>query len=267
MLSRIPMPPTDMTMPWGAQALFTIGQFIPFIVFTIIAFRLWRREGTLIPILCMIGGGFAMFMEPVVDVLGLVWFPREGQWRLFEVFGRPIPLFIVVYFWYVGGQAFLSWRKFERGVTAHDIWRMYGIYMVINVILETPGLLMGVYTYYGKQPFNFWGLPLWWPFINAGMPIVAAAIIYRLRPYLQGWRILGVIPLIPMADGLVNGAAGWPTWVALNTRLPAVVTWSAGVVSMALGVFVMWIVTLVVVPRPAPVVREPALVPGMAPAS
>jgi hypothetical protein len=246
MFSKVPQPPFDMKMGATAQAIFTVGQFLPFIILTIVAIRWSRQRKTPIPLLFIVGGGLAIFLEPVVDVLGLCFFPRHGQWRLFEAFGRPIPLFLVVYFWYVGGQGMLAWRRFEEGVTKRDVWRLYAIFMIVNVILESPGIWMNIYTYYGKQPFDFWGFPLWWAPINAGMPIVAAALVYRLRPYLTGWRVLGVAALVPMADGLTNGASAWPTWVALNTQLPSAVTWTAGAVTCGLAAFLVWIVTLAV---------------------
>ena len=235
MLSSIPQPPQGMHMNTTAQAIFTLGQAVPCLVFAFIAWRIWQKERSPIPALCMLGGAFAMFMEPIVDVLGQVWFPRQGQWVLFETWGRPIPWFIVVYIWYVGGQSVITFRSLERGALARDIWKLYGIFFVANLICETPGLYMNLYTYYGRQPLNFFRLPLLWPVVNSMMPILAGTLVYLLRPYMKGWRVLGVIPLIPAADGAANIAAAWPTWSALNTRLPTPLIWVAGCVTIALA--------------------------------
>ena len=155
MLSHIPQPPQGMHMNTTAQAIFTIGQVVPCVVLAFIAWRIWQRERSPIPALCMVGGALAIFMEPIVDVLGQVWFPRDGQWRLFETWGRPIPWFIVVYIWYVGGQAYLSYRKLDQGGRGRDIWKLYTIFFLANIACETPGLYMNLYTYYGHQPLNF----------------------------------------------------------------------------------------------------------------
>jgi hypothetical protein len=235
MLSHFPQPPQGMHMNTTAQAIFTIGQMVPCLVLAFIAWRIWQKERSPIPALCMVGGALAILMEPIVDVLGQVWFPRDGQWRLLETWGRPIPWFIVVYIWYVGGQAYLSYRKLDQGGRGRDIWKLYGIFFLANVICETPGLYMNLYAYYGHQPLNFFRLPLWWPAVNAAMPILAGTLIFLLRPYLQGWRVLAVILLIPAADGMANAAVGWPTWNALNTRLPAAVVWAAGCLTVALA--------------------------------
>ncbi|HVW31727.1 MAG TPA: hypothetical protein VHL53_04230 [Acidimicrobiia bacterium] len=245
MPSHFPQPPQGLHMNTTAQAIFTIGQALPCLVMAVIAGRIWRKERSPIPALCMVGGALAIFMEPIVDVLGQVWFPRTGQWRLLETWGRPIPWFLVVYIWYVGGQAFLSYRTLERGARGRDVWRLYGIFFLVNVILETPGLYMNLYTYYGHQPLNFFRLPLWWPAVNSAMPILAGTLILVLRPYLSGWRILAVIPLIPAADGMANAAAAWPTWSALNTRLPAAVVWAAGCLTGALAALMIHFISLV----------------------
>jgi hypothetical protein len=251
MLSHFPQPPPGLHMNSTLQAVFTIGQAVPCVILAIFAGRLWRKERSPIGALCMVGGALAMFMEPVVDQLGGVWFPRAGQWRLFETWGRPIPWFIIVYIWYVGGQTLIAHRRLERGAGGRDIWALFGIFFLADVAVETPGLYMNLYTYYGHQPLNFFRLPLWWPAVNAAMPILAAVLIFLLRPYLSGWRILAVIPLIPAADGMANAAAGWPTWSALNTRLPAAVVWSAGLLTCALAALMIHFISLVAEQRNA----------------
>src|SRR5438132_875227 len=235
MPSHFPQPPQGLHMNSTLQAVFTIGQAVPCLVLAFVAWRMWQKERSPIPALCMVGGALAIFLEPIVDVLGQVWFPRDGQWRLFETWGRPIPWFIVVYIWYVGGQAYLSYRKLDQGGRGRDVWKLYGLFFLANVICETPGLYMNLYAYYGHQPLNFFRLPLWWPAVNAAMPILAGTLIFLLRPYLQGWRVLAVVLLIPAADGMANAAVAWPTWNALNTRLPAPVVWAAGCLTVALA--------------------------------
>jgi len=183
-----------------------------------------------------------MFMEPVVDVLGQCWFPRTNQWIGLEVFGRPIPFFMwSVYTWFIGGQAYLFYRAFAKGLTRTRLMQLWLLVWGVNLVLETPGIWMHVYTYYGKQPFNPWGLPLWWPPVNATMPVVAGFALWKVLPHLRGWRILGVIALMPMADGLTNGAIGLPVWTALNTRLGFWATYPAALLTLGLGVFTVWI--------------------------
>ena len=161
--------------------------------------------------------------------------------------GRDFPLFInFVYIWYVGGLAYLAYRIFTNGITVKGLFGLYVMDVCINIVLESPGVLMGAYEYYGPQPLNFWGLPLWWVCVNPVMPLVAGALIYRLKPFLPGWRIGLVVLLIPMADGLANGATAWPVWTALNLDAPLVVTHLAWLVSLGLALTCVWILSFVV---------------------
>ena len=262
MVSHFPQPPQGLHMNTTAQAIFTIGQALPCVVMAYFAWRFWRKERSPILALCMAGGAFSVFMEPIVDVMGQVWFPRDGQWRMFETWGRPLPWFLVVYVWYVGGQAFIAYRQLDRGARGRDIWKLYGLFFLVDVVLETPGLYMNLYTYYGHQPLNFFRLPLWWPAVNAAMPILAGLLISVLLPSRKGWRMLAVIPLIPAADGMANIAASWPTWSALNTRLPAVAVWSAGLLTCALACLMIHFLSLAAEARNAR--RSPAPSPAAA---
>jgi hypothetical protein len=248
MLAAVPQPPSHMVMPATAQAVFTLFIFAPLGVAIGIAIRnLVRGDGPLL-LFCLIGGAVAAVFEPIVDVLGLVYFPRSGSWVAFETMGRPVPLLIAfVYPWYVGGQGYLAYRLFQRGIDRLGVFRLWAIFFAVNIALETPGLIPGVYTYYGRQPFDFWGFPLWWGFVNPVMPLIAGALIVRLRPYLgSGWRLLGIVPLIPIADGVANAATAWPMWATLNTDLPSVATYAAAIVTLGLALYAVWVISLVV---------------------
>ena len=64
-------------------------------------------------------------------------------------------------------------------------------------------------------------------------------------------------PLIPMADGIANGAAAWPMWVALNQPdVSYVWTYAAAVVTLALSLYCVWIVGLVVAKAPGSEARS-----------
>jgi hypothetical protein len=260
-LSRIPQPPTGLEMSATGQTIFTIGVTIPWVVLLVLAMRHLVRDRSPVLLLFLAGGALAAVMEPIVDVLGMCFFPRENQWVGLELFGRPIPLLIwPVYSWFVGGQAYFFWRLFQRGVSRGRLWKLWLAVMAVNVVLETPGLLMGVYTYYGPQPFNLWGLPLWWPPVNATMPIVAGLLVHKMTPHLTGARILAVIPFVPMADGLTNGALAWPVWSALNTQIGFPATYPAAVASSGLAALAIWVIT-----RGLPA-EEPVVTPVAAPA-
>jgi hypothetical protein len=78
------------------------------------------------------------------------------------------------------------------------------------------------------------------------MPLTAGTLIYRLRPYLPGWRLALVIAFIPMADGIGNGAAAWPVWTALNRSAPLWMTHLAWLVTLGLALTFVWVLSFVV---------------------
>ena len=91
MLSNFPQPPQGMHMNTTAQAIFTIGQAVPCLVLAFFAWRIWQKERSPIPALCMAGGAAAMFMEPIVDVLGQVWFPGRASGSCSRPGAGPFP--------------------------------------------------------------------------------------------------------------------------------------------------------------------------------
>lgn len=214
---------------------------------TVAGWALWlaRRHRTATPLVIMLGGALTVGYEPVVDVLGKCYLPENYQWTLFEVLDRGMPVYaVLVYSAFFGGFALSAWNHLRGGGAPGGLWRKYGVAMLVNTFLfETPAVsVFHVYTYYGDQPFDLWGFPLWWPFVNTVGPLAAGALVYGLTEVggLRGGRLLVVATLlIPMTDGAANGAAAYPTWLALNSAVPAWLTWCAGALTVALACLIM----------------------------
>lgn len=235
-VTTMPQPPVDMVMPFMPQMIFGFGNVVPIAIALFFCFRYLRSHGSAFGFLFLAAGALTVFNEPVVDVLGLCWFPRHGTWPLFEAWGVKIPWWMLpVYTWYVGGQAFYVYRRFEDGITTRGLFRLYLTFAVVNALLETPGLWLGVYAYYGEQPFQFLKFPYWWAIVNALMPMTTAALVFRLRPLLTGMRQFAIVPMGLMAAALTNGAAAVPVWVALNSGAGPVVTHLAALASLGMG--------------------------------
>jgi len=255
-LGAIPQPPVNDPMPQTAELVFNIFIFIPLGIALLIAIRHLLTGKSPLLLYCIIGGAFAATFEPIVDVLGLVYLKEVDAVGTFTVLERTMPLYICfVYPWYVGGMGYLAYRLFQRGITMKQLFLLWAADAVVDVLLELPGIIAGTYLYYGHQPFNVFGFPLWWAFVNPVMPMLAGALIYKLKPYFgdSPWRLLAVIPLIPMADGIANGAAGWPMWAVLNQHdVSYVWTHLAALVTLALSLYCVWIIGLVVARRDRP---------------
>jgi hypothetical protein len=264
---RLEQPPIHMVMPGGAQAVFTFANIVPLLVIAIVAVRYARAHRTAVPFCLLVGGLASVLLEPIVDVLGLCWFPSHGQWTAFRAFGVSIPLYMVpVYAWFVGGQAFLLYWWFQRGVTKRQLFLIWGGIALVNAAVEIPGLWIHVYAYYGAHPFTVLRFPLWWVFCNTLMPMTAATFAYKLAPVLRGWRLALLVPLVPMSDGLANGAVSWPTWLALNSGHGYGLTYPAAIVSLGLSAIAVYILSMIVATdspfRTAPAAVEKTSRPG-----
>jgi hypothetical protein len=249
----IPQPPVTDPMPKIPETIFNVFIFIPLGIALALAVRKLAKGQGPVLLYCIVGGGFAAMMEPVVDVLGLVYLKEVNALGTFTILDRTMPLYICfVYPWYVGGLGYLASRLFRRGVTMRDLFVLWALDCVVDIFLESPGILAGTYLYYGHQPFNFWGFPLWWGFVNPVMPMTAGALIYKLTPHLDtAWKKLAIIALIPMADGIANGAAAWPMWATLNQHeVSYLVTYLGCAACLGLSLFCVWIISLAVA-RPA----------------
>ena len=245
-IPTVPFPPNTGSMDPTYQLIFTIVLCAVCAGFILFALNSLRKTGSPLALLMLAGGALCVFIEPIVDVMGLCWFWRDGNWSMIELFGRPIPVWMLpTYTFFVGGQTFYAYKRFDRGDSMKGVWALYAIYALVDVFLEEPPLHFGLYSYYGSaEPLQPSMLPLWWPAVNAAMPMAAAALIYRLRPVLTGWKQLLVIPIIPMADGAANAAAGWPVWNALNSSESALVTNAAALLTVLLCCLLNWIVAL-----------------------
>lgn len=225
--------------------------------------RLVVRKDPLM-LICMAAGLIASFIEPVLDVVSLVWYPSDSLFITIETFGRHIPLYVVLgYSLYFGGFTYLIYEALLKGAGAKLLWWVYVGDIISDIVFETPGLLMGVYTYYGNQPFNYWGMPLWYPFLNSGQPVLMAVIMYAMRDQLKGWGMLWAIPMVGMTYGAMNGAVGWPVWNGLNSTASTLVVHLCGLITIALSFLVVY-VTIKVHARLANQQPEEMVIPGKA---
>ena len=241
-----PLPPTDMLMmPQALQYQFTLMQ-IPLVILSA-AFCLWgaKKHQSLVPVWMFLSGGIAYMGEPLVNVLGLVWYPPQGINAVFESMGRPVPWFgFLAYLWFLGGMSFFVYDRMKKGMTTRSLWRLYAILVVVETLLEVPGLNMDVYTYYGNQPFVFMKSQIWWPFLNATSPMVAGALVYRMLPFIKPALRPITIYSVPLANAMVMGGAGLPVEFVLNTDAGLAVTHLMGALTIALALFMIYMVTL-----------------------
>ena len=121
------------------QVLFSLGQIPPLVIAVVLAVRWSKEHGSLIPVLFLVGGGIAMFNEPIVDHNAAVWFPTAGQWTLYTTFGIAQPVWLATaYVWFFGGQPMVIWHLLQRGLPARRLWKAFA---VVVLVVRPRGLL------------------------------------------------------------------------------------------------------------------------------
>ncbi|KAF7557127.1 hypothetical protein G7Z17_g936 [Cylindrodendrum hubeiense] len=243
-------PPAGMMIPYTEQLIFTIATQIPFVIFFGMGIRNLISRGDPKALLFGIGGCLASAYEPIVDVMGFCYFPREGNWVAFEAFGRPIPIFVpATYGWYVGGMGYWFWTVLQNPKTTQQEFQLLWLRaFIINLVLEYPPIYLGIYIYYGYQPLEIGGFPLWFPAVHAASPMVAATVINLIAPHLKGVKNLVIIPASVMAYGMANAGFGAPVWLALSVDRGYHVSYPAAAITALMIYTGVWIMSLQLLP-------------------
>lgn len=237
----VPGAPVDMTVDSTNHLVFTLIIAVPTIIAVGLAVRAMIRDGNFLWPVLLLGGVIGILVEPILDYMGGVWWPKEGDLEAFTALGVNIPwLVVLVYPWILGWEAYYSYRLFSQGATVRQLWRLVALCALIDIAIETIGIRgLNAYAYFGTQPLNPWGLPLWYVPCNALGAIVAGALVYALRRRLTGIRVLMALPLMPMSFAGVYAAIGWPCWVSLNSDWPQAVAHLCGLATFAMGYLVV----------------------------
>ena len=184
---NFPLPP-DTVYPGTAQHITNLVMIT--LVVAAIGFALWEwRRGRGPLALLLVGGGAVSYLnEPILDVLGLCWHPRPGQDVAITTFG-PAPLWgLCVYTVFFGCGSYLLYRILSLGTTRRQFWLGVLGFFVVNSVIELPLVGAGLYSYYGYHPppLMLGGVPLYWLFINAGGPLIAACILLGAPGFFTG---------------------------------------------------------------------------------
>ena len=164
------MVPVTKIMPSGAQTIFIIGSSVGFVLIWAYAIRESLRRRDWIPVLVVAGCGLAIFYEPLGDQMAHVYYTERSQISWIDAFGRHIPLFIgLLYFWYMSVGAMWLLRAKRDGVTARAWWTRWAGFLCFALGLEMLSAKGFSYPngapwiYYGHQAFMVLGVPICTP--------------------------------------------------------------------------------------------------------
>jgi hypothetical protein len=225
--NQIPLPPVEMVMP-PINTFVAVANFVLLIGVTVWVAMESRRTRSAVPLLILAGAALTSLQEPIYDIVGAVWYPDHGTVAYIRAFNVSIPIWLIPgYAWYIGGLGNYMVKIVRQGVT-RPLWQYYFVFWVANFALEMPGLNLGIYRYYGDQPFRVLGFPLWMAVTNGLMPLMV---------------------------GATQSAAGWPTWLALNSRVGVAGASVAAVISLGLAFCIIYLLSEI-----SPKLRSPAAV-------
>jgi hypothetical protein len=158
-------------------------------------------------------------------------------------------------------------QRFDRGVTKAQLWRYYAVGVLIAAVFEVPianphfGLTW--WYYYGHQPLNYTGLPMWWWFVNPMCWFAPAAAIHLLRRHVlkgddkRSWIIA---PTVLLATFAGHGSAALPMYLTISSGAGTALEVLCTVLAAAIAAGYIWLIGEVV---PAPqVALAPAPGPG-----
>ncbi|MBN9735647.1 MULTISPECIES: hypothetical protein [unclassified Pseudonocardia] len=248
----LPSPPDFAAGPVASWSFFFIaGALAVFIALPWAVTRLVKHRDTL-PILIVGSGFLCSLLEPMLDLLGHLRWANDLP-VAFTNFGIDIPWLIpFCYAAFLGLESYFIYVVFKHGVTVRQIMLMvFPIAIMTDAVMETIGLNLGVYEYYGYQPYSFLLFPYWWGFINAASFVTVALLIWYLEPLLKGWNRLAMLLVAPTGMMIAYFSAGWPHLLAHNSTLPEWARFIFATITMVMCVGVVRVVAhFVAVPEP-----------------
>jgi hypothetical protein len=205
------------------------------------AIRAAMRSRNYVPLLVMASGLMCSLLEPMLDLLGhLHW--ANNLTPAFTNFGITVPALIPpCYVAFLGLEAYFCYFVIRNGAHARHFVMLLGMGIITDAVMETIGINLGTYTYYGVQPFKFLNFPYWWGFINGGSFVTIGAMLAFAVPRLKGAHKLWLLLIAPTGMMFNYFGVGWVHILAHNSTLPTVLRWVAAAVMMAMMVGWMFV--------------------------
>ncbi|OSC28385.1 hypothetical protein B8W69_11270 [Mycobacterium vulneris] len=205
------------------------------------AIRAAMRSRNYTPLLVIGSGLLCSLCEPMLDMLGhLHW--AKNLVPAFTNFGITVPALIpLCYVAFLGLESYFCYFVIRNGAHARHFVMMLGLGIFTDALMETIGINLGVYTYYGVQPYKFLNFPYWWGFINGASFVTVGAILAYAVPRLKGAKKFWLLLAAPSGMMFNYFGVGWVHILASNSTLPVAVRWVATTIMMAMMVGWMFV--------------------------
>jgi hypothetical protein len=216
---------------------------LPWVLYRLAKFR------DVLPILLWIGGLICSLAEPMLDLIGHLWYPLNLPGPAFKAFDLSVPLLIPpCYTFFVSGMGYIAYRRFAKGgLTVRKVYLLWGAIASSDLALEIPGVAPNIYKYYGKEPFTVFHFPMHWAWMNGTSFLVVGFLVWLLAPRVQGWRKIVFLFATVLGFTASYGIVGWPAFLALNAKLSNPMMHVVDLGSLALALAVVYGIAKVVI--------------------
>lgn len=205
------------------------------------AIRAAMRSKNFVPLLVLGSGLLCSLLEPMLDMLGHLHWSRSLV-PAFTNFGITVPALIpLCYVAFLGLESYFCYFVIRNGAHFKHFLMLLGLGIFTDALMETIGINLGTYLYYGVQPYEFLNFPYWWGFINGGSFVTVGAIVAYAVPRLTGARKLWLLLAAPTGMMICYFGVGWVHILAHNSTLPTAVRWVATTIMMAMMVGWMFV--------------------------
>jgi len=201
-----------------------------------------KRRGDWLPILCLGAGAITSLGEPMLDLVGHLRWANNLLGPAFTNFGIDIPVLIPpCYMLFMGLEAYWIYSIIQRGINTKQFFLMFAAVGISDAIMEHPGVIMGVYEYYGTQPLEFYKFPFYWSFTNGAAIATIAVLVHYVWPLVKdrGWLKLAILPLGIIGTTMGEFGTGFPVFLAINADIPTWLQWMIGSITVPLSI--LWI--------------------------
>jgi hypothetical protein len=175
------------------------------------------------PLLIVVSGAATFLQEPLYDHLYGLWFFEQGQIHAVTTYGIHVPLWLpIIYIAYYGCGTLWYWSRLERGANMKVIMTFFAIEVCLAGLAEQFYINgVGLYNYQDRQPFMIFNYPIFVAIVNGVPPTLAAIILFRLKPLLQGWQNILLLGVVPVAFAANTYGGGWLYLAARHSADPS----------------------------------------------
>lgn len=227
------VPNTDLMMP-----IFLFATPVVVAIVGVCAWLAWK-DRTPLPIVLLLSSLLCVFIEPLGDVVGGIYLPKEAPLQMFTLHGRPMPV-MDLYMWSVMTLAYyFGYKLIQSGASIRTLAKYAAAIGVAEVAAEIFFVQADVMLYFSNHALIF-GVPVYTIVQNVGLCFVAPVALHLIMPYVRGARWLLLLWFCPAITIGYIFPLTIPAYLQVNNDVPALVGWALALLSTFLCAYVAY---------------------------